>query len=173
MGVQPLEPPDSFHARHAAGWLELGCADEARAELAQIAPAHRHHPEVLEARWLLCAHEKQWADGLTVARLEMAAAPADAAGWLHAAYALRRMPGGGLVAARAALLPAVEKFPDEPVVPYNLACYACQLSDLAEARRWFQRALATGNRMEIQRMALADPDLQPLWAEIAPQPNFP
>jgi len=173
MGVQPLEPPDSFHARHAAGWLELGCADEARAELAQIAPAHRQHPEVLEAHWRLCAHEKQWADGLEIARQEMAAAPTDAAGWLHAAYAVRRLPDGGLAAAHAVLLPAAEKFPDEPVVPYNLACYTCQMSNLAAARRWFQRALATGDPVEIRRMALADPDLQPLWAEIPSRPDFP
>jgi hypothetical protein len=65
-----------------------------------------------------------------------------------------------------ALLPAYEKFPREPTIPYNLSCYACQLNQIEEARAWLRRALKLGDREKIKRLALDDPDLQPLWEEI-------
>jgi Flp pilus assembly protein TadD len=124
---------------------------------------------VLEARWLLCAHEKNWRDALAVAERELASAPDESSGWLHRAYALRRVDGGGLPTAWEALLPAAEKFPKEPVIAFNLACYACQLSDLPAARKWLRRAMKIGGKQAIQKMALADNDLKPLWPEIGSQ----
>ena len=121
---------------------------------------------MLEARWLLCVHEKNWREALAVAERELAVAPGDASGSLHRAYALRRVAGGGLAQAWDALLPAAEKFPAEPVIAYNLACYACQLHELNAARDWLQRAIAAGSKEAIKKMALADDDLKPLWAEI-------
>jgi hypothetical protein len=73
---------------------------------------------------------------------------------------------GGLPAAWAALLPAGEKFPQEPMVAFNLACYACQLGDLAAAREWLARAERISGRAAIREQALADADLEPLWAEL-------
>src|SRR5690349_1172313 len=92
MLVQRLEPPDSHHLDAAVGWLGLDCAAEAQAELDQISAARQKHPDVLEARWTLCAREKRWGEALEIARAELAAAPGDCAGWLHRAYALRRIP---------------------------------------------------------------------------------
>ena len=40
-----------------------------------------------------------------------------------------------------ALRPAFEKFPKVSVIPYNLACYACQMNKLDEARVWLRRAM--------------------------------
>ena len=165
--VQTLEPPDSHHLNHAIGWLGLGCVVDARAELAQISPEWQEHPEVLEVRWMLLAQEKQWDEALTVARREMVVMPEESSGWLHCAYALRRIADGGLAQAWDALLPAVKLFPQEPVIPYNLACYACQLERMADAWQWFQRALKVGNKASLKQMALADPDLKPLWTQIA------
>ena len=79
---------------------------------------------------------------------------------------MRRAPGGGLQAAWDALIPAVDRFPKEPTIPYNLACYACQLEKLDEARRWFQRALGVGQKAKLKSMGASDPDLRPLWGEI-------
>ena len=164
--VPRLQPPDSHHLDAAVGWLGLGCTAEAQRELDLISAAHQNHPAVLEARWTLCAHEKHWAQALAIAQTELAAAPGDASGWLHCAYALRRVPDGGLSRAWEALLPAAEKFPREPVIAYNLSCYACQLQQFDLARRWLQQAMKTGGREAIRKMALADDDLKPLWAEI-------
>lgn len=164
--MQPLETPDLRHLDAAVGWLGLGCAQEARAELDLISVARQQHPAVLDARWMLCAHEKRWAEALEIAKAELAVAPGECSGWLHRAYALRRVPDGGLPRAWDALLPAAEKFPEEPVVAFNLACYACQRQQLDVARQWLQRAMKIGGRDAIRKMALADDDLKPLWAEI-------
>jgi Flp pilus assembly protein TadD len=134
--------------------------------LEAIAPEQQSHQAVLETHWLICAHENNWREGLAVAERELATAPEDSSGWLHRAYALRRVEGGSLASAQDALLPAAAKFPAEPVIAYNLSCYACQLNQLDDARQWLQRAVKVGGKDPIQKMALADDDLQPLWPEI-------
>jgi uncharacterized protein HemY len=155
-----------YHLRAAEGWRELGLPAEAEVELAKIAPAHQRHPDVLEVRWVLLAHERRWDDALTLARELLSAAPERSSGWLHQAYALRRATGGGLQEAWGALLPAATKFPHQPLICFNLACYACQLGRHDEAVGWLKRALQIGDRDEIIRMALLDRDLEPMRAEI-------
>ena len=164
--VKPLLPPDLHHLNAAMGWLGLGCPTDAREELKQLSAASQQHPEALEVRWTLCVCEESWTEALAVAELELIAHPIDASGWLHRAYALRRIPSGGLEQAWKALLPASEKFPTEPVIPFNLDCYACQQKKLELARQWLQRSIQIGGKEAIKKMALADEDLKPLWPEI-------
>ena len=164
--MQPLGPPDTHFLSAAVGWCELGSVTEAKAELERIAPELRHHPEVLEASWLIHAQEKNWEAGLIAAEKLVEVAPQCSAGWLHRAYALRRAKRGGLQAAWDVLVPAAEKFPREPIIAYNLSCYACQLGQLDQARQWLQRALKSARKEKIKFMALNDDDLAQLWEEI-------
>ena len=164
--MRTLEPPDTHYLRAAIGWMELGLPGEAVAELARISPAQQRHPDVLETRWVLLAQASRWDDALVAARDLLEKAPKRSAAWLHHAYALRRAKDGGLQKAWGALLPAAEKFPGEPIISFNLACYACQLGKLDEAREWLKRAMKIGKRDEIKLMALVDEDLEPLWKEI-------
>jgi Flp pilus assembly protein TadD len=164
--MQKLEPPDTHYFLAAIGWLELGNLVEARAELAQVSPARQEHPDVLEVRWSLSAAQERWAEALQVAQALLRRAPKRSSGWLHQAYALRRIPEGGVQRAWEALLPAFEKFPKEPTIPFNLACYACQMRQLDTARNWLQRTMAIGGKARIREMALNDSDLEPLWNEI-------
>jgi len=164
--MQPLSPPDTHFLSAAAGWYELGNITEAKAELERISPALREHPDVLELRWLVHAQEKNWEQGLAVAEKLVEIAPERSSGWLHRAYALRRVQRGGLQTAWDALLPAFEKFPKEPTIPYNLSCYACRMGRLDEARGWLQRAVKIAGKEKIKFMALNDDDLEPLWEEI-------
>ena len=164
--MQPLEPPDTHYVLHAVGWIELGNLKEAKGELAQIGPALQRHPDVLEVRWWICAEEKQWVEGLQVARELIHSAPERSSGWLHQAYALRRVPSGGLQQAWEALLPVFEKFPRTEMIAYNLSCYACQMHELESARLWLKRAVSLGDREHIKKRALEDSDLEPLWSEI-------
>ena len=115
---------------------------------------------------MVCAEQQRWEEGLQVARGLLDGAPERPSGWLHLAYALRRVPGGGLQRAWEALLPAADKFPAEAIIPYNLSCYACQSQRLDDARAWLRRALALGGKEHIKQLALADADLAPLWEEI-------
>jgi hypothetical protein len=164
--METIGPPDTHHLLAALGWIELGNAAEAKAELARVSPSLAQHPDVLEMTWTVHATGKNWSEALQAAEQLVVCAGDRPVGWLHRAYALRRVPGGGLQAARDALLPAVDRFPEEPTIPYNLACYACQLQQLDEARLWLHRAAAVGEKGKIKAMASADSDLEPLWTEI-------
>jgi hypothetical protein len=79
---------------------------------------------------------------------------------------MRRVPEGSLEKSAEVLRPAVEKFPEEPTIPYNLACYECMLGNLDEARRWLQEAIKRGGLKKIRTMALRDADLEAMWPEI-------
>ena len=94
-------------------------------------------------------------------------APGRSAGWVHRAYAMRRVRHGGLQLAWAALLPAYQMFPKEEIIPYNLACYAAQSGRLDAAWDWLHKAMeAAGDMKVIKERALHDCDLQPLWERI-------
>ena len=165
--MSTLQLPDSHHLNAAIGWLELGNPLEAGDEIARISEPFLEHPDVLEVRWQICAAGQSWEAGLAVAECLAGKAPERASGWLHRAYALRRVKQGGLRQAWDALRPAHEKFPNVPTIPYNLACYAAQLDRLSEAWEWLHKAMeAAGEVDRIKRMALDDPDLKPLWDRI-------
>ncbi|MDB6020684.1 MAG: hypothetical protein JWQ04_541, partial [Pedosphaera sp.] len=104
--MESLKAPHSHFLSAADGWLELGNIAEARAELAQIDEAFQNHPEVLKVRWAICAEEKDWPAALEIARELVRLAPESPLGWLHRAYAVRRVPGDGLQAAWDSLFPA-------------------------------------------------------------------
>ena len=164
--MHPIEPPDTHFLAAALGWLELGNPAEAKAELDQVSLLHQRHPDVLELRWGVSAAGNQWEEGLKAAQDLVRCAPDRASGWLHQAYALRRVPGGSVKRAWDALLPAFDLFPTEVIIPFNLSCYACQLGQHAVACDWLKIAMAVGGKAEITRMALRERDLEPIWAEI-------
>ena len=73
----------------------------------------------------------------------------------------------GLREAWDVLRPAVEKFPGQFLIPYNLACYAAQMGQPDEAWHWLERAFkAAGNAEKVRKMALADADLTALWPKL-------
>ena len=159
-----LEPPHTHHLRAAAGWLELGNPHEAQAELDRLPAALRIHPEVLQVQWEVHARRREWSDALKIAQSLTALVPDDADGWIKQSYALhelKRTPEAwnGLSAVSA-------RFPTTSVIPYNLACYACQMGHQEEALRQFHHAMKLGGADEMKRMALEDADLRPLWEEI-------
>lgn len=97
---------------------------------------------------------------LDAARCCIEAAPHLPAGWIHQSYSLHEL--GRTKEAFQSLHAIVLKFPDESVIPYNLACYSCQMGDLESARRWFDQAVRIGGKATIKEMAEDDPDLEPL-----------
>src|SRR5262249_19604279 len=135
-------------------------------ELAGLSAKAQDHPDVLEAKWLICSYESRWEEGLLIARALLMGAPDRSSGWLNQAYALRRIPEGSVKKAWDALLPAFDKFPSDATIPYNLSCYACQLKLMDAARVWLKRAFVIGDEQRVRKMALADPDLKELWDEI-------
>ena len=164
--MHKLEPPDTHYFIAAIGWMELGNLVEATAELAQVSAAQQEHPDVLEVRWSIAAEQKLWEEALEIAQTLLRCAPKRSSGWLHQAYALRRVPDGSVQKAWEALLPAFDKFPKEPTIAFNLSCYACQMRQLDAARDWLKRAVAIGGKEKVIEMAFKDSDLEPLWDEL-------
>ena len=82
-------------------------------------------------------------------------------GWIHLSFALHELKR--TQEAYDNLIGVLDAFPDEWLMRYNLACYACQLGNLDEADRWLAGAVLKGDRKRIKRMAKDDPDLAPLF----------
>lgn len=162
-----MEPPDRHYVLAAEGWLELGNLAEAVREWEGLSSEGRVHPAALQVRWHILAHGEAWDEALRVAEDLVRRAPEVCAGWLHRAYAMRRCSGGGLQQAWEVLHPAADRFPEEEIVAYNLACYATQLGREDEGWEWFLRASQVSrNAGRLRVMALRDADLQPLWERI-------
>jgi tetratricopeptide (TPR) repeat protein len=168
--VNELSIADRHHIDAAEGWIMLGNAREARLELGGVSPEAQMHPEALRVWYGLAAMEGLWSEAHTLAERLVKLQPASTDAWVWRAYALRRMPQGGLKQAWKALLPALEQFPREWIFPYNLSCYACQLGRLDEARAYYFKALSLGGT-EVRRMAMEDDDMLPLRSEISDSPN--
>jgi predicted Zn-dependent protease len=164
--MQPLEPPDSHYVSAAVGWLELGNAREAAAELAAVAPVLAQHPVVLELRYDIHAQAGQWDLAAEAALTLSRVIPDEPGAWAKLAYATRRKPGGSLPSAKEILASAHQRFPAEVLITYNLACYECQLGNLSQALVLLQAAFKLGNPVTLKQMSLCDPDLEPLSREI-------
>ena len=165
--MKPFDIPDIHHLRAAVGWLELGNHLEANAELENITPELRAHPDVLELRWEIYVKESKWDACKEIAAAITKQDPARVSGWLHLAYSTRRATGGCVQSAHEILSSVADKFPEEPTVAYNLACYQSQLGNLPDAWKWLERAFDIGDPKCLKLMALDDKDLEPLWLDIA------
>jgi len=163
--MAPLLPPETFYLSAAQGWLMLGDAHSAEAELAQLAPTCQDHPEVLDFRWQLQAAHQDWPACLQLADQLIKADPDLQTGWIHRSYALHELKR--TQEAWENLRPTVERFPSEPIIPYNLACYACQLGRHDEAWRWLEAAAHRSSAERILHMALGDADLKPIWPQLS------
>jgi len=159
-----IEPPDIHLLNAAEGWLGLGNAREAHRELDDIAPAFREHPSVLVVRWAVYAREKNWERALATARSLIRVAPDQPEGWIDQSYCLHEMKRTR--EAWDQLLPHAKKFGTVSTVPYNLACYDCQMGRMDDAEIWLARAITVAGKEVIVRMALNDSDLAPLREKI-------
>jgi predicted Zn-dependent protease len=162
--MSDLSFTDVRHLEAAQGWLGLRNWREANAELANIPAALQSHPDVLQVRWAIHAAAKEWESAAAVAEAFREAKPDSPFGFVHLAYALHEMKR--TQEAQDVLLPVLDKFRDEFIIRYNLACYACQLGDAEGAWRWLEKSMALTHPDEVKRMALNDPDLEPLRTRI-------
>lgn len=158
--MKKLQPPDSFHLVAAQGWLGLGNHLEANAELEKITARLRSHPDVLEVRWEISAHAKQWEACVDIAEAIIKLDRKRPTGWINRSFALREL--NRTQEAFDKLRPVVDRFSKVWTIPYNLACYCAQLGRLYECANWFHKAIAIDEH-SVKRAALDDPDLKPLW----------
>jgi predicted Zn-dependent protease len=85
-------------------------------------------------------------------------------GWVRRAHTLDKL--GRLQEAKDLLLSVVDKFESNSTIPYHLGRYCCGLGQVDEAEQWLGKALLVAVDMEeierVRKMALEDPDLEPL-----------
>jgi tetratricopeptide (TPR) repeat protein len=162
--MQALPPQDVHHLRAAQGWLDLGDHGSAGEELEKVNVEFQEHPVVLAVRYQVLAKAKRWEQAGAVAQTLVQTLPESAFGWLRRSQALHFL--GRTQEAWDQLFPAVEHFPGDPLIAYDLACYACQLGRLPEAVEWLKKALAKDQARQLKQAALEDPDLEPLRATI-------
>ena len=156
---------DKHRMEATEGWLGLGNWREAQSELDTVAGNMQDHPDVLRLRWEIYRSGKQWERAAEIGHRLTEAIPDNSYGWVHFAYALHELKR--TAEARAAILPVVDKFPSDYILPYNLACYECQLGNHSEAMQWLEKAKARAGKKVICKMAMQDADLEPLWPRIS------
>ncbi len=160
-----LAQEDERYLIAAEGWLGLGDHLSANEELEQISADWRAHFQVLIVRLNIYWMAKKWEACIEIANAIVRATPDILYGWIGRSYALHELKR--TQEAWDSLVRVTKKFPKEPIIPYNLSCYACQLGKLETALSWLDKAFAVGDAPQVKLMALADPDLKPLWHRIA------
>ncbi len=168
--MDPLAWPDNHHVLAAEGWLGLGNARESMAELGRVSSASLRHPAVLSLKWEILAFNHDWELSLEYAEALTRGHPDQPGGWISLSFALHELKR--TVEARDHLLRALPRFPSNPTMRYNLACYEAQLGHLDIARHWLDAALALPGSDELRAAAVNDPDLAPL-RENSPPGNQP
>jgi predicted Zn-dependent protease len=161
--MSTLPYPELFFLNAAKGWCLLGDLAEAQGELKQLSPRHLEHPDVLEVRFSIAAKRKDWIECMEISACLLETVPERATAWINCAYTLHGM--NQTQEAWDALFTVRDRFPGVPIIPYNLACYACRLGKLDDSRQWLRWALQIGGKA-LRQQAVADADLQPLWTEI-------
>ena len=163
--MDELSCPDRHHVVAADGWLDLGLPSEALQELEQCSPGARRTRVAANVAWRAHAERRDWGTALAVAEQLVSEFPQEVGGWLHRSYALHELHR--TQEASEALLPAAALFPKDPIIRYNLACYACRMGDLDAARRWLREVVRIQDVAFLKALAMDDPDLEALRHEIA------
>lgn len=137
------------------GYLELEMPEAALRELNQIDPKHHEELAVLALRLNVTMALKNWSLAAQLARHLVTVQPEDPSWWINLAYSVRR--SDSIESAEAILLQALKPHPDEAMLYFNLACYACVTGRLSEATERLRQAIAI--YPSTRQLALEDEDL--------------
>lgn len=140
----------------AQGYLELGMAAEALAELASLPVIESKDPDILELRLHILMQASRWADALSTAeeliRLNATAITA----YIHGAFALHEL--GRTEDARNLLLKGPSELRKDPTFHYNIGCYEAVLGNRKAALDSLQASFALDETY--RDFARRDPDLK-------------
>lgn len=159
---QALPDEVQWGLQRTDGFLDLKMWARASQELSKIPTKHRDNTPYQELALRLAMEERQWQEAAGVARLLQQRVPEEPAFWVQLAYTTRRAQD--LPAAESILQEALERFPSVAIIPYNLACYACQSGNLERAAGYLDQAFSLDDAF--RELARADEDLKPLWGEL-------
>lgn len=160
--IDKLPEEVRWRLQRADGFLDLRMPARAQAELGLIETPHCNSPVYREVSLRLAFEQKDWPVASGLADRLRSDFPAEPGYWIQLAYAKRRTEG--IEVARLILIDAETRFPRIATIPFNLACYDCQLGHHADARSHLRRAFALDSNYRVS--ALEDEDLKPLWPEL-------
>ncbi len=152
----------------AEGYLELGMVPDALREFESLPARAKTGLEGLTMLMEIHRAEEEWEAMESVAARLWEAEPENVDRWIDWAVALRQ--SDSIASARVLLLEAVERFPDEALLHFHLACCECQLGNLPQARR---HLMESRKRCRVCRVLMLtdEGDLEPFWVDFsAPQP---
>ncbi|MFM8363603.1 MAG: tetratricopeptide repeat protein [Verrucomicrobiota bacterium] len=150
------------------GYLELGMVLDALREFQDLPARAKTSLEGLTMLMEIHRAEEEWEAMESVASRLWEAEPENVGRWIDWAIALRQ--SDSVASARVLLIEAVERFPEEALVHFHLACCECQLGNLPQARR---HLMESKKRCRVCRVLMLtdEGDLEPFWVDFsAPQP---
>ncbi len=124
----------------ASGWLELGIADEALAELELLPTEVRAQRPALELKLAALMCSQSWNSAADTARLLCLKAADEPVFFLRAAFCLHET--GDTLAACNWLLRGPKSLFEMAIFHYNLACYLWTLGEADRARSHLKQAIA-------------------------------
>jgi len=143
---------------YANGYRELSMFKEALEELSRLPLKYASHSKTLQMKLSIFFDAKDWKAAECTAKEIAMREPNDPGNFINLAYATRRAKT--VRKANAILLTAVDRFPNEAIVHYNLACYACLENELESAKARLVKSIALDPKF--LNTAKADEDLSPL-----------
>jgi len=127
-------------------------------ELDQLSPSMSADGGVMEFKLRLLERARKWSEAATLAAKLAASHPNEARWFVAWAFAKRR--SDCLETASKILSEAASLHPKDPLIQFNLGCYAAQRGDLTTAQSHVRRAIELDH--DLEKMAHEDPDLEPL-----------
>lgn len=148
----------------AQGYLELGMAAEALAELSCLPEIATGDPDIIELRLHILMQATRWNDALSAAeeliRLDAGGIPA----YIHGAFALHEL--GRTEEARDLLLKGPSELRKDPTFHYNIGCYEAVLGNREAALESLHTSFALDETY--RELARRDSDLTLVREAIKP-----
>jgi len=146
----------------AQGYLELGMAEEALAELASVIPSQDMDPDVVELRLHVLMQAKRWTEALAASEELLRLNPEALPGYIHGAFALHEL--GRTEEARNLLLKGPSELCKDPTFHYNIGCYEAVLGNREAALQSLERSFSLDETY--RDFARRDPDLMLVREEL-------
>ena len=149
---------DFRHAECAVGYANLGMVNDALDELEHLSPSMAADGGVMEFKLRLLERGQKWSDAASLAAKVASSHPNEARWFVAWAFAKRR--SDSIETASKILSEAASLHPKDPLIQFNLGCYAAQRGDLNAAQTHVRRAIELNH--DLEKLAHEDPDLEPL-----------
>jgi Flp pilus assembly protein TadD len=149
---------DFRSAEAAVGYANLGMLSDALGALDELSPAMSADTGVQEFKLRLLERSNLWQEAATLASHLASIHPEEARWFISWAFAKRRSES--IDTASKILTDAANLHPSDPLIQFNLGCYAAQRGDLTSAQGHVRRAIELDH--DLEKLAHEDPDLEPL-----------